>query len=116
MIYYFFYKRKPLAMNNNNDDITNDIHNSDGNLCIICYTNQLEVYSECNHRYCICCLSRLKKCAFCNKVLNRFLICKEIVNRFPNTNQNQECNIPIIFMLFNRMRMASRLSASITYL
>jgi hypothetical protein len=92
-------------MNNNNDDITNDIHNSDGNLCIIC-----------NHRYCICCISRLTKCAFCNKVLNRSLICKEIVNQFPNTNQNQECHIPITFMLFNRMRLMGRLSETITYL
>ncbi len=56
----------------------NDIDNDDDILCPICYDNNAEYFTECNHKYCIDCLKRLKKCALCNKILQRSLLCQEI--------------------------------------
>jgi hypothetical protein len=47
-------------------------------LCSICITNISEYYTECNHGYCINCLSRINKCALCRKSLLRSQLCIEI--------------------------------------
>jgi hypothetical protein len=47
-------------------------------LCPICIDNTAEYYTECNHKYCICCLSKIKQCALCRKHLLRTEICSEI--------------------------------------
>lgn len=60
-----------------NNDI-DDIDDNDDTLCPICYENNAEYFTECNHKYCIDCLKHLKKCALCNKILLRSLLCQEI--------------------------------------
>ena len=47
-------------------------------LCPICIDNTAEYYTECNHKYCICCLSKIKQCALCRKDLLRTKLCSEI--------------------------------------
>lgn len=47
-------------------------------LCPICINDTAEYYTECNHKYCICCLSKIKQCALCRKDLLRTKLCSEI--------------------------------------
>lgn len=47
-------------------------------LCPICINDTAEYYTECNHKYCICCLSKIKQCALCRKDLLRTKLCIEI--------------------------------------
>lgn len=51
-------------------------------LCPICIQNKAEIFTECNHSYCIQCLCRIKKCAMCRKTLLRAELCEEIKHRF----------------------------------
>lgn len=37
--------------------------------CPICYENDANYFTECNHRYCITCLQKINKCAICRKNL-----------------------------------------------
>lgn len=55
-------------------------------LCSICIENEPSYLTECNHGYCISCLSRINKCALCRKVLQRSLICVEIKRKVKRTN------------------------------
>jgi hypothetical protein len=43
--------------------------------CPICLINEAEYYTECNHKYCITCLCRIKKCSLCCKKLLKSQIC-----------------------------------------
>jgi hypothetical protein len=56
------------------------------NECPICLTNIATYYTECNHAFCLNCLSRITRCALCRKDLLRTKICREIKNR--NTNND----------------------------
>ena len=56
-------------------------------LCPVCSENEAIYFTECNHKYCITCLSRIKKCAMCRKVLQRSLICIEICNKVKRINE-----------------------------
>ena len=47
-------------------------------LCPICINDLAEYYTECNHKYCICCLSKIKQCALCRKDLLRTKLYSEI--------------------------------------
>lgn len=53
-------------------------------LCPICIENSAEYYTECNHGYCIGCLSKIKRCALCRKNLIHSLVCVEILNSKKN--------------------------------
>jgi hypothetical protein len=59
-------------------------------LCPICIEKPAENYTECNHGYCIECLSRIKKCAMCRNPLQRTKICIQIKHQVklidPDTN------------------------------
>ena len=46
--------------------------------CPICFNDDELCYTECNHGYCICCLSKIKTCALCRSPLLRVQVCKEI--------------------------------------
>ena len=46
--------------------------------CPICLINLAEYYTECNHKYCINCLCRIKKCALCCKKLLKSETCNLI--------------------------------------
>lgn len=46
--------------------------------CPICREKLAEYFTECNHKYCINCLSKIKKCAICRKTLLREQLCLEI--------------------------------------
>jgi hypothetical protein len=61
--------------------------------CSICLENNAEYPTECNHKYCISCLCRIKKCALCRKVLNKSKICNEI----KNNKKNEKINTPVYF-------------------
>lgn len=50
-------------------------------LCPICIENLAENYTECNHSYCISCLSRISRCAMCRNPLQRAKICVEIKSK-----------------------------------
>jgi hypothetical protein len=47
-------------------------------LCPICIENPAEIITICNHTFCICCLSRITKCAICRSPLQRAKLCIEI--------------------------------------
>lgn len=51
-------------------------------LCPICIESPIQYYTECNHGYCINCLSRIKKCAMCRNLLQRAKICIQIKQKF----------------------------------
>ena len=59
-------------------------------LCPIFIENEATYSTECNHKYCITCLSHIKKCGLCCKVLQRSLICTEICCK---VNGNNDTNI-----------------------
>jgi hypothetical protein len=64
-------------------------------LCPICIENEALYFTECNHSYCITCLSRINKCAMCRKVLQRSLICVEIkrkIKRMQTNNSTRQTN------------------------
>ena len=48
------------------------------NTCPICLYQCDIVYTECNHGYCVPCLSRIIKCAICRKPLLRHKLCNAI--------------------------------------
>jgi hypothetical protein len=50
-------------------------------LCPICIENEALYFTECGHGYCVCCLSRIKKCAMCRKSLLRSMLCVEIKHK-----------------------------------
>ena len=47
-------------------------------MCPICIEKPTEYFTECNHGYCLECLSHLKNCALCRKSLLRNQLCIEI--------------------------------------
>ena len=47
-------------------------------LCPICIENEAIYLTECNHKYCITCLNKIKSCALCRKKLLRPIICSKI--------------------------------------
>jgi len=47
-------------------------------LCPICIENDALYFTECGHKYCLRCLSRINKCAICRKLLLRSTLCVEI--------------------------------------
>ena len=49
-------------------------------LCPICINKKAEYYTECQHAYCIDCLSKIHTCAMCRKTLIHNKMCREIVN------------------------------------
>ena len=51
-------------------------------LCPICIENPVINFTECNHGFCISCLSRIKKCAMCRNPLQRAKICVQIQQKF----------------------------------
>lgn len=53
-------------------------------LCPVCIENPATHLTECNHKYCINCLSRITKCAMCRNTLQRSNLCSQIKNT--NTN------------------------------
>ena len=55
-------------------------------LCPICIENEALYFTECGHKYCICCLSRINKCAMCRKALLRSTLCVEIKRKTKITN------------------------------
>jgi hypothetical protein len=56
-------------------------------LCPICIENPGINFTECNHGFCIGCLSRIKKCAMCRNPLQRAKLCIQIQANF---NLNEE--------------------------
>jgi hypothetical protein len=50
-------------------------------LCPICIENCSTYFTECNHSYCIGCLSRIKICAMCRNTLQRAKLCNEITRK-----------------------------------
>ena len=51
------------------------------NPCPICMEHPAAYFTECNHSYCIRCLSHIKKCALCRHPLQRVKLCVEIKKR-----------------------------------
>jgi hypothetical protein len=47
-------------------------------LCPICIDGEALYFTECGHKYCIGCLSRITKCAMCRKPLLRSNLCVDI--------------------------------------
>ena len=63
-------------------------------LCPICIENEALYFTECGHKYCICCLSRINKCAMCRKVLQKPLICSEIKRKVKKINNTYTYKYP----------------------
>jgi hypothetical protein len=60
-------------------------------LCPICMETPAEIITNCNHKLCICCLSRIKICAICRSPLQMTKLCIEIKNAYErrhNINKN----------------------------
>ena len=59
-------------------------------LCPICIDKEADVFTECNHGYCVSCLCRIKKCAMCRNPLQRAKLCNQIKQKVKliNTNTN----------------------------
>ncbi len=53
-------------------------------LCPICIDKEATIFTECNHRYCACCISRIKKCSMCSKPLQHNKLCNELKRRHLN--------------------------------
>lgn len=45
------------------------MENENFETCPICYENDANCFTECNHGYCITCLQKINKCAICRKNL-----------------------------------------------
>jgi hypothetical protein len=50
-------------------------------VCSICLEERELYYTECNHRYCITCLSKIHNCAICRSPLLRHKLCAEIKSK-----------------------------------
>ena len=61
-------------------------------LCPICIENEATYFTECGHKYCVCCLSRIKKCAMCRKSLLRSTLCVEIKRKTKPIQQTNNSN------------------------
>jgi hypothetical protein len=61
-------------------------------LCSICIENEATYFTECGHKYCVCCLSRIKKCAMCRKSLLRSTLCVEIKRKTKPIQQTNNSN------------------------
>jgi hypothetical protein len=61
-------------------------------LCPICIENEALYFTECGHKYCICCLSRINKCAMCRKSLLRSMLCIEIKRKAKPIQQTNNSN------------------------
>jgi hypothetical protein len=61
-------------------------------LCPICIENEALYFTECGHGYCICCLSRINKCAMCRKSLLRSTLCIEIKRKAKPIQQTNNSN------------------------
>ena len=81
-------------------------------LCPICIENPGINFTECNHGFCISCLSRIKNCAMCRNPLQRAKICLQIQQKF-NLNERRnrdeqrtfmEITLPQITYIRNRYR------------
>ena len=55
-------------------------------LCPICINKEATVFTECNHSYCACCISRIKKCSICRKPLLHNELCNEIKHWYIKKN------------------------------
>jgi hypothetical protein len=64
-------------------------------LCPICIENEATYFTECGHKYCVCCLSRIKKCAMCRKSLLRSTLCVEIKRKTKITNNTNRYSFAI---------------------
>jgi hypothetical protein len=69
-------------------------------LCPICIENEALYFTECNHSYCITCLSRINKCAMCRKVLQKPLICSEIKRKVKIINNTYTYKYPYSYTNF----------------
>ena len=47
-------------------------------LCPICIEKEAFYFTECGHKYCVSCLSKINKCAICRKLLIRSTLCVDI--------------------------------------
>lgn len=63
-------------------------------LCPICIEKPAEYFTECNHGYCIGCLSHISRCAMCRNALQRAKICIQIKLKVKLINPESN---PIIF-------------------
>ena len=52
--------------------------------CPVCLDKEVEIIVECNHGYCISCISRIKKCCLCRKPLLRHKLCNNLKQWFNN--------------------------------
>ncbi len=64
--------------------------------CPICYelTNDF-ITTNCNHIFCINCITKIKRCAMCRTELTRSKLCKEIKQRYLQTNNYENINTNI---------------------
>ncbi len=62
--------------------------------CPICYelTNDF-ITTNCNHIFCINCITKIKWCAMCRTELTRSKLCKEIRQKYLQTNINENINV-----------------------
>lgn len=72
-------------------------------ICPICIDTKTEYKTECGHRYCKYCLSKIKKCAICRKNLlntniysntNQKIAFNNIIERIISTGVNSETITP----------------------
>jgi len=75
--------------------------------CPICFQNEIDSVTECNHSFCIQCLCRVKKCPICRKSLNKSKICDEI-NKLNDTS-----SIDSLFMMNENLFVAREETNSI---
>lgn len=66
-------------------------------LCPICMETPAEIITNCNHKFCICCLSRIKKCAMCRSPLQMTKLCIEIKNAYERRHNIIENNYSDFF-------------------
>jgi hypothetical protein len=65
-------------------------------LCPICIENDALYFTECGHKYCVCCLSRVNTCAICRKSLLRSTLCIEIKRKVKPIQQSNN-SVGLIF-------------------
>ena len=71
-------------------------------LCPICIENPAEIITNCNHAFCICCLSRITKCAICRSPLQRVKLCIEI----KTYTRNSGMEVPLIALAFQPLTLS----------
>ena len=64
--------------------------------CSICMEKEELYYTECNHSYCIQCLSKITKCAMCRKLLVRPLLCSEIKNNNKEEYEDDDSSLNLL--------------------